>query len=82
MCPTLTGTSDPNNCFAKDFKAIGGGNVWANLAGTEILIVAHSNGGSNYYGWRSFAIETEAGTKFADFWQGGDYEKTSGLCGA
>jgi hypothetical protein len=73
------GTSNVNSCFTKDFKALDGGNVWANYTGTKLLIVVHESNGKNYYGWRSWKLSSIV-TKFSDFWAGG-YVLGSNVCG-
>jgi hypothetical protein len=66
-------TANPFQCFRRDYKAIAGGNLWANYPGTELLIVVHESDGANYFGWRSWNLNTAACTKFSQFWNGTRY---------
>lgn len=71
-------TSNPFQCFRRDYKALEGGNLWANYPGTQIMIVVHESDGQNYFGWRSWNINTKAVTKFSQFWNGTTYLGTVG----
>jgi hypothetical protein len=66
-------TANPFQCFRRDYKAIAGGNLWANYPGTELMIVVHESNGQNFYGWRSWNLNTAVCTKFSQFWNGTRY---------
>lgn len=69
--PGLGASSDPEKAFVNDFKAIIGGNLWKNFSGTKLLIVVHESSGQNYYGWRSWNLNTSVATTFESFFDGG-----------
>lgn len=64
-------TSHPEMCFIRDYKAITGGNLWANYNGTKLMVMVHNNG--SYVGYRSWNLNTSVCTRFSQFWVGSDY---------
>jgi hypothetical protein len=61
-------TSYVNDCFARDFKAIEGGNLWNSYNGTKFMVMVHNNG--SYVGYRSWNLNTSVCTRFSQFWAG------------
>ena len=70
--PGLGSTRDPAKAFDNDFKAIGGGNVWKNYSGTQLMVVVHQHDGNNYFGWRSWTLNASiTADTFESFFDGG-----------
>jgi hypothetical protein len=61
-------SSNVNDCFIRDYKAIEFGNLWNNFAGTKFMVMVHNNG--SYVGYRSWNLNTAVATKFSEFWNG------------
>lgn len=62
---------DPYRAHLADFKAIGGGNLFKHFSATELLIVVHARDFNNYYGWRSWNIQTSVVNTMHSFWSNG-----------
>lgn len=62
---------DPHRAAIADFKAIAGGNLFKHFSASEFLVVVHDRNFNNYYGWRSWNIETSAVNTMHSFWSNG-----------
>jgi len=62
---------DPYRAHIADFKAIAGGNLWKNFSATQMLIIVHNRDFNNYFGWRSWNLNTGTVTKIGQFWSNG-----------
>ena len=63
--------TDPYRAHLADFKAIAGGNLFKHFSATELLIIVHYKDFNNYYGWRSWNVNTAVVGTLNSFWNGG-----------